>query len=324
VSIYRLGRKPPVDKPRLKLASFLKAGAVPDHPSTVDYGAAINDWKMLGNGPDPENAANGVPEYGVGDCVAVTWANDRYLTTKYLGQPYYPTLRQVVDFYKTQNPGFPNEDEGMAVQLALETLQKQGGPDGVKAVAFAEVDHTNLDEMRAAVAIFGGLWYGVDVTQANEDEFPSQPWDYARNSPVLGGHAVVGPGYGPRLRFVTWAEETEFTDAFVQHQLEEAWAVIWPEHLGSRQFQQGVNLEQLAADYKSLTGRDLPIPEPTPTPQPTPDPGAAPFLDCPPELAARIVRSAARAHLTVPEWLRHHFEVYFRRSLGDPDSYERN
>jgi hypothetical protein len=311
VSIYRLGRKPPVDKPRLKLASFLKAGAVPDHPSTVDYGAAINDWQMLGNDR-------------WGDCVAVTWANNRYLTTEYLGQPYYPTLPQVLDFYKTQNPGFPNEDEGMVIQLALETLQRQGGPDGVKAVAFAEVDHTNLDEMRAAVAIFGGLWYGVDVTQANEDEFPSQPWDYVRNSPVLGGHAIVGTGYDPRLRFVTWAEETEFTDAFVQHQLEEAWAVIWPEHLGSRQFQQGVNLEQLAADYKSLTGRDLPIPEPTPTPQPPPDPGAAPFLDCPPELAARIVRSATRAHLTVPEWLRHHFEVYFRRSLGDPDSYERN
>jgi hypothetical protein len=299
----RYGRKPPVDKPRLKLASFLKAGVIPDHPATVDYGAAIDSWQMLGN-----------DRYG--DCVAVTWANSRYLTTTYLAErATYPTLSQVLAFYKTQNPGFPSQDDGMVIQLALESLQKQGGPDGVKAIAFAEVDHTNIDEIRAAVAIFGGIWYGVDVTDTNEHEFPDRPWDYDPAGHVVGGHAIVGLGYDPNLRFITWAEETEFTDAFVQHQLEEAWVVVWPEHLGTRQFEQGIDVTKLATDFKALTGHGLPTP--------TPPPGAAPFLGAAPLVVQHIESSAARAGLVTADWLNRHFRTYFHlTNESDSDSIE--
>ena len=65
----------------------------------------------------------------------------------------------------------------MDVQTGLEYLHANGGPDGVRAVAFAKVDHTNLDEVKAAIAIFGSLWLGVLVLDANQTEFSDgKPW----------------------------------------------------------------------------------------------------------------------------------------------------
>lgn len=263
----KLGRRPPKNAPALRLATFL-TGIIPDHPTSEDYLNKLQNWKMLGN-----------DQYG--DCVAVTWANTRRFVTAWLSTEDYPGMDQVIALYKTQNPNFPSQDDGMDIQTCLEYLHNIGGPDGVKAVAFAKVDYTNLDEVKAALAVFGSVWLGVNVLKANMTEFDNgQPWDYVPGSPDDGGHSVISGGYlgasTDDVRFITWAQETGFTDNFWNKQVEEAWVVIWPEHLGTVEFQQGVNLQQLAADYKELTGSDLPLtPTPSnPTPQPTPTPSS--------------------------------------------------
>ncbi|MGA7192128.1 MAG: hypothetical protein WBW94_00755 [Anaerolineales bacterium] len=268
----KFGRKPPKNAPALMLASFL-TGITPPHPATEDYLSRLTNWQMLGN-----------DQYG--DCVAVTWANMRRLVTATLATENYPTLDQVIALYKTQNPNFPTQDDGMDIQTCLEYLNSSGGPDGTKVVAFAKVDFTNLDEVKAALAIFGCLWIGINVQQANVTEFDDgQPWDYVSGSPVEGGHSVIGGGYAATtaddVRFITWAQETGFTDNFWSKQVEEAWAVIWPEQLGTTEFEQGINLTQLAADYQALTGKVLqipvaPTPAPVPSPSPTPTPAPAP------------------------------------------------
>ncbi len=256
----KFGRRPPKNAPALKLASFL-TGVIPDHPASEDYLSKLSNWQMLGN-----------DQYG--DCVAVTWANIRRLVTATLSTENYPTYNQVIALYKTQNPNFPSQDDGMDFQTCLEYLHGTGGPDGVKAVAFAKVNFSDLNEVKAALAIFGCVWLGVNVLQANITEFDNnQPWDYVSGSPLDGGHSVIGGGYlsqsADDVRFITWAQETGFTDNFWNHQVEEAWVVIWPEYLGTTEFEQGINLQQLAADYQELTGSTLPInstPQPTPTP----------------------------------------------------------
>ncbi len=244
----KFGRKPPKNTPSLALASYL-TGVVPVHPASEDYLSRLTNWQMLGNDQCE-------------DCVAVTWANMRRLVTAALATENYPTMDQVVALYMTQNPNFPTQDDGMDIQTCLEYLNSSGGPDGTKVVAFAKVDFSNLDEVKAALAIFGCLWLGINVQQANMDEFASsQPWDYISGSPNEGGHSVLGGGYSTTpsddVRFVTWAKETGFTDNFWSKQVEEAWAVIWPEQLGTVEFEQGVNLAQLAADYQALTGKVL-------------------------------------------------------------------
>jgi hypothetical protein len=249
------------------LGNFL-TGIIPDHPPSEDYLNKLQDWQMLGN-----------DQYG--DCVAVTWANMRRLVSAVLAEENYPGMDQVIALYKTQNPNFPTQDDGMDIQTCLEYLHHNGGPDGTKVIAFARVNYSNLEEVKAALAIFGCLWLGINVQQANMTEFHrGQPWDYIPGSANDGGHSVIGGGYmsiaSNDVRFVTWGQETGFTDNFWNKQVEEVWAVIWPEQLGTAEFQEGIDLNKLAADYKALTGSDLlvtPAPQPpTPTPEPKPSP----------------------------------------------------
>lgn len=263
---YRFGRKAPKEAPALMFSSFVKdealGGNLPVAPLAVDYGVQANlPLQMLLN-----------DQYGT--CVSATSGTQRALIGKLLaGSSYYPTDDEIATFYKTQNPNFPNQDEGMVIQTALEELQKNGDKyfDGKKIVAFAKVDFTNEAELRAAHAIFGQVWYGVNVLRANMIEFNrNQPWDYVPGSPVDGGHSITGVGYDQDdYKFITWAQETSWTEAFRRNQVEEAWVVIWPEHLGTTQFQAGVDLTALADAYQQLTGRTLPVPTP---PQPTPNP----------------------------------------------------
>lgn len=238
------------------------------------------------------------------NCVAVTWAHVRRLVTSIARAEDYPSQDEVWTVYRTQNPDFdPNgdaetngpgsdADRGMDIQTLLEYLVKHGGPDNTKAVAFAKVDPTNPDEVKAAIAIFGYVWTGIVVQEANQQDFADgRPWDYHRASTDEGGHSVITGGYGPPgpgplggdERFITWAEETSFTDAYWRRKVEEAWVVVWPEHLTHPAFLDGVDLAALAADYTALTGRPFPavvppVPAPVPSPPPSPTPAADPRL----------------------------------------------
>lgn len=265
----KFGRRPnnPL-RPRIRLARSL-TGVVPAHPVAADYLARLAGWQMLGNDT-------------IGDCVAVTWANIRRLTTAVLSTEYYPTFSQVKTVYATQNPG--GSDNGMDIQTLLEYLVKTGGPDGVKALGFAAVDYTNPEEVKAAIAIGGAVWAGFTVQEANMTQFGNrEPFDYVSGSPDAGGHSVLVGGYGAGgsgqlggdEKFITWAQETSFTDRFWSREVEECWVVIWPEHLGSKAFQEGVDLAAFAADYTAITGKPFPAPVPAPpAPEPVPVPPA--------------------------------------------------
>jgi hypothetical protein len=274
----KYGRNNPKRTPSLKLANILKA--IPVHPLSEDYLANLSDWQMLGN-----------DQYG--DCAAVSWANSRrFITTLLGGKGIYPSLTDVLKLYKTQNPGFPNDDNGMDMQTMLEYLNHRGGTDGVKLVAFASVDVSNLEEVKAALYIFGSLLLGIEVQAENQQDFSNgTPWDYHAGAAVEGGHAVLGGGFSSQpsndVRFITWGAETGMTDAFWKNLVNcpsgEAWVCIWPENLGTKQFIAGIDMNTLAADYYALTGKTLAIPAPAPAPvPPTPAPSPIPAPPTPP------------------------------------------
>lgn len=250
----KFGKKPPLGKPALRLRSIL-SGTIPDHPPAVDH-LTIGGWQMLGN-----------DQYG--DCVAVTWANVRRLMSRLSGKEYYPNLDEVLTVYETQNPGFPEQDDGMYIQELLDYLLKRGGPDGVAPIAFAKVDHTNDAEVEAAISIFGYLWTGFGVQAANmaQDFEDGEPFEYRPQDMWIGRHSVIVGGYdsdhiGTDQTMATWARESGFTEAGWRNLVDECWAVIWPENLGTFQFQEGIDRGKLADAYMALTGRVLPLPPP--------------------------------------------------------------
>jgi len=272
------GRRPPKRHEALQLRDYL-TGTVPPAPAWADYLSQLSGWQMLGNDR-------------LGDCVAVTWANMRRLVTAVLATEFYPPMSQVMQVYQTQNPVY-GSDNGMDIQTLLEYLVATGGPDGAKAAGFAAVDFTDAAEVRAAIDIFGSVWTGVNVLQANMDQFSAgQPWDYVAASPVDGGHSVLVGGFGDVAadtgqlsgdqKFITWAQETSFTDAFWAKEVEECWVVIWPEMLGSREFVAAMDMQTFAADYTAITGKPFPSPVPAPVPPPAPSPvppAPAPAVD---------------------------------------------
>lgn len=260
----RLGRRPPKNSPHLKLASFL-TGVVPEHPAAVDHLAGAT-YGLYGNDQ-------------FGDCGPTSVANQRRLVTAHLsGAEQDPSQNDVFDLYRRSgNPGFDPatdaDDNGVDMQTMLEAVQS-GGIGGVRCLAFAKVDTSNLDEARAAISIFGSVLLGVNLETAQQNQTGNGLWDY-QPSGEWGGHAVLAGRYtsasrGGDVAVVTWAEIVATTDAFWTRQVDEAWVVVWPEHLGTVEFQQGVNLAQLGADFTALTGRPFPGAGPNPPEPPAP------------------------------------------------------
>lgn len=267
---FKLGRKPPKNAPSLKAADFLKVGATITHSQAADHFERVAQW-ILGHND----------QYGT--CGPTSVANDYLDITTYLtGTPVNVGDDAVIDLYKRSgNPNFPNDDNGVDMQTMLEALLA-GGIAGHKPIAFAQVDHKNLDEILFAIEVFGGVLYGVNLQTAQQQQTqPNGTWDY-RRSGEWGGHAIyVGRYTDPdgdfndRTGCITWQMIVDMTDAFEQNQLDEVWLLIWPEHLGTTQFKQGVDLAALKDAYHTLTGKTLPVPDPDPTP-PSPEPPTPP------------------------------------------------
>jgi hypothetical protein len=272
----KLGLLPPKGAPSLKLASIL-TGVMPTHPAAADNLSLVPAW-ILGQNDQ------------FGDCGPVSIANMVLQVTTYLGdEPVHVTQADIFDLYRRSgNPGFDPktdaDDNGVDYQTMLEALLADG-IGGKKPIAFAQIDPSNLEELRAAVAIFGGIGMGVVLEEAQKAQTPDGTWDYSPSA-AWGGHAVFGGQYTTQppapdqLGLISWATEIETSDSFLRNQLGQAWVVIWPEHLGTKQFQEGVSIVALQAAFKQLTGRSLVIPPGVPSPTPAPTPSPAKPLGC--------------------------------------------
>lgn len=284
VSHGQLGRRYP-DRRRavLKLGSYL-TGAVPEHPLVVDHLSRVSDW-------------NGRTNFGYGTCGPCSVANLIICTAKYLSNTDVEvTDDQIYDFYRRSgNPGFDPgtdaDDNGVDMTIMLSELVRGGieisdpySPvaSTVRALAFASVDVTSIEEIRAATSIFGGVLFGLNLDTAQQTQTSTGLWDY-RNSPVWGGHAVFGGAYtsaasGADEQIITWQRSVGTTDRFLARQAEECYVVLFQPLLDHPSFQAGVDIAALAQDYTALTGR--PFPEPLPVaPTPPVPPGDDPDLN---------------------------------------------
>jgi hypothetical protein len=263
----QLGRRHPKNAPALRLASFLTK--VPEHPLSADHLSRIADWGLWANDR-------------FGTCGPVSFFNYLKMVTCHLtGVEAQPTIEDVFGLYSLCNPGFDPKtgqgDDGVDMQTMLELAKSHDVLGNGKMIAFARVDLTNLDELRAAISIFGGVLLGVGLTVAQDAQTDANPplWDYVRRSPVWGGHAVLAGMYDSEtapgrsdIEVITWAIRVATTDAFQDHQLDEAWVVILKEHLDHPDFQRGIDTAALQSAYAALTGETFPVPLPVPPESP--------------------------------------------------------
>lgn len=256
-NLPKLGRLP-VDEQRIKNVLLLKdvlTGQVPTHPITANHLKGIT-FGMYGN-----------DNFGV--CGPTAIANSRRLVTHTLGgRQVDPSQEDVFDLYRRSgNPNFDpktgNDDNGVILQKMLEAVVS-GGIGGQKAVAFAKFDPGNEQELEAAISIFGFTIDGVTLDVAQQAQTNTGEWKYVRGSGEWGGHCVLGGAYADHkgtsrdtTSAITWAEIVKLSNGFRTHQQDEAWILIWPEHLGSKAFQAGIDVVKLRLAFKNITGQTM-------------------------------------------------------------------
>lgn len=301
---FRAGRLPnDPSKPRLRLGHYLTAEA-PQVPDTVDYVSEVTDWPMYGNA-----------EWG--DCVWAMFGHIIEAVTAYAGNPVKPTEQALLKGYSDVTgfdpnagpPGANPTDRGTVIQEGLEYWRKVGIelPDGTKhrILGFAEVDVKRMTEVDAGLWKFCHLAVGINFPDTAMDQFNAgEDWDVVAGARNEGGHAI---SYGRRRpgkgTVITWAKPQDFTPAFWDAYVEEAWVVACPE-LVDADFPEGVDTAKLNADFESLTGSPGPFPvgpapQPVPPPGPVPEPPPAPTpppapVDDADELLAQVARRYLR------------------------------
>ena len=274
-------RIPKVDAPAIEFSSIvapplkkLVSSTVPapevpiTSPPAVDYLEPFSSWEDFKN-------------IIYNNCNAAAWSNTRRIMTSKLGaREIYPGIEQVQDFYKTQNPNFTGEgnapfvgDNGMKIQTGLEYLVKNGGPDENRALAFARVDVTKPEAVKLAIAIFGTLWVGLRIYSQTLLEFKENvPWKHPKQPTQKKpyGHAAVVGAYDSNYHIITWGKQAILTPEYwngtymnnPKHpNVFDAYVVIWPEHVGTRRFMNGVNLKQLTNEFRTLTKTEMELPE---------------------------------------------------------------
>lgn len=213
-----------------------------------------------------------------GVCGPTSAHNSLAMTTKYLtGQQKTVSIDDVFDLYRRSgNPNFNPRtgagDNGVQMSVMMAQLAK-GGLAGERVVGYAKLLDRSDASVMAAIHLFGGVLWGVNLQTAQQGQTDAGLWDYAP-SPTWGGHAVLAASYDKgsgRVDVATWGRRVGSTPAFRARQLAEVWVPVWPEVVSSGKFfDAGVDVQTLAADYTALTGQPFPVAVP---PRPAPGTG---------------------------------------------------
>jgi len=280
-----LGRRP-TDRRRLANTVRLRlTGTLPPHPLSADHLSQVPAWMLGANNR-------------FRTCGPTSVANFAVLTWKYLlGMDITVTDDAVFDLYRRSgNPDFDPAtgagDNGvdMTVMLSalvsggIEITHADGTTETVIPLCFA-AHNTDVDTVRAVTSIFGASLLAVDLDIAQQSQTDATPplWDYVPGSGSWGGHAIPGGLYTSAAgahamdeEVISWKLKVGTTDAFIRHQLSEAYVPVFEPLWDHPVFQAGIDQAALAADYQACTGRPFPVPVPPPPPgPPAPGPDAA-------------------------------------------------
>jgi hypothetical protein len=248
----RLGKLPPKDDPRtLMLVDYIDVEALPPIPAAMDWTGKVPTWPMYGNDQ-------------LRDCTCAAAGHMIQAWTFNAGHPKTPTTAAVEKIYwETGSPpaptGYPEgpTDTGRYELDVLNYWRKTGvGRD--KATAYAAIHPANVQLVKAAIFIFGGVYTGIELPVTAQRQ---SVWDYVGGSGSepgsWGGHAVPYHAYDAAgVKLVTWGGLMGATWAFHQHYTDEVYAVIDLDWLKTRTSSgmtpSGFNETQLLADLQQI------------------------------------------------------------------------
>ena len=183
-----LGALPPHPEsthPRVKLSDHLSVAALPPTPAVVDYASKVRMWPMYLNDQ-------------LGDCTCAGIAHAVQAWTAYAKGLVTLPNSAVLNLYERMGyvPGNPATDQGAVEQDVLAEVHRNG-IGGHKILAYAQVDHEDPYEMKAALNLFGSLYLGAQMPQSAMDQTNAgQPWSLVPGSPDRGRPLLRRPAVG--------------------------------------------------------------------------------------------------------------------------------
>lgn len=239
--LHKLGRKAiKTDSRTLRLSKYL-LGTLPPPPASVNYSSATT-YGMLHNDT-------------LGDCTIAGILHLLQCQAANVKGGFVPTDDEALQYYERidgYNPADPNTDNGGVLLDVLNNV-KTNGIAGQKIFAFALVDHTNLQEVQSAIALFGGIYTGFNVPRSIQGQ---AVWDVVQGDDggIEGGHCVPVEDFdASTFSCITWGEVIKLTQAFWNQYFDEAYAVITQDWLNAQgTTPTGLNLDQLQADLSLI------------------------------------------------------------------------
>jgi hypothetical protein len=230
----------------LPLSNYIKASSVV-YPRVMAWERNIQ-WGVLAND-------------SIGDC---TIAGALHLIMGWqavanAGTPIQFTDQDAIDLYSAvtgYNPADPSTDQGAAETDVL-NYWKATGMKGHKIAGYTSLDVSNIEMIKAAVFLFGGVYLGfqvpryiMDVAQAGGTSWSQTP---GVDTTIEGGHAIYICGYGADgVTIVSWGKTYTFDWDFWTTYVDEAYGIVSTDWIKkSGQAPSGLDLEVLLADLNT-------------------------------------------------------------------------
>lgn len=247
----KLGKRPRKNDPRtLRLAKYLTKVEYPDH---VDWGAAVPSWPMYGNDT-------------LGDCTIAAAGHMIQAWTAGAGTEATPAETDVVAAYWATG-----SDDSGRFELDVLNFWRTQGVAGHEILAYVAVDPQSLDQVRYAIATFGGVYTGAALPMSAQGQ---QAWTVVGDGKTgsaapgsWGGHAIPYVAYdlrpqseqGGELVCVTWGATLKLSEAFHLAYCDELYAIVTKDWVTANgDSPTGLDLDALLADLHVVEQQPTP------------------------------------------------------------------
>jgi hypothetical protein len=174
------------------------------------------------------------------------------------GTPIQFTDQDAISLYSTitgYNPADPSTDQGAAETDVL-NYWKTTGMNGHKIAGYTSLDVSNIEMIKAAVFLFGGVYLGFQVPNYIMSVAPGGSWSQTpgADTTIVGGHAIYICGYGADgVTIVSWGQTFTFDWDFWTAYVDEGYALVstdWVKKSGKAP--SGLDLSALLADLTAV------------------------------------------------------------------------
>jgi hypothetical protein len=240
-SKMKLGRKAVItDSRTLRLAKYISTG-LPAPPPAKDWTKGIVNWGMMLNDK-------------LGCCTIAAAAHAVQVWSANTASEVTVPDAQVLQYYEQWDgykPSDPSTDSG-GVELSVLTNWQKSAFGTHKLIAFADPAYANLEQIRQAINLFGGVYIGVSLPATAQTQ---TVWDVVPNGGEnakpgsWGGHAVFVPKYDANgFTCITWGELKTMTVAFWNEYVDEAHALLSHDWMARKGSPSGFKLAELKTD----------------------------------------------------------------------------